>query len=71
MASGSRPDGLEAVYLGHVGDGMVHQTRSFHSFDGERKITVSCSIDDEHGYTDPGAFGQALGALFAAGLCGA
>jgi D-alanyl-D-alanine carboxypeptidase len=65
------PDDPEEVFLGHVGDGMGHQTQTFHSFDGERQITLSWSIDDKHGYNDPAAFEQALFGLLSAGLCGA
>jgi D-alanyl-D-alanine carboxypeptidase len=64
------PGDPEAVFLGHVGDGMGHQTQSFHSFDGERQITLSWSIDDKHAYTDPDAFDEALFALLTTGLCG-
>ena len=64
------PDDPEEVFLGHVGDGMGHQTQSFHSFDGERQITLSWSIDDKHAYTDPQVFDEALFALLTAGLCG-
>lgn len=64
------PDASEEVFLGHVGDGMGHQTQTFHSIDGERQITLSWNIDDKHAYTDPAAFGQALTTLLATGLCG-
>ncbi|MDA1361351.1 serine hydrolase [Glycomyces luteolus] len=64
------PDDPEEVFLGHVGDGMGHQTQTFHSYDGERQITLSWSIDDKHGYADPAAFGEALSGLLSAGLCG-
>jgi D-alanyl-D-alanine carboxypeptidase len=64
------PDDPDEVFLGHVGDGMGHQTQSFHSFDGERQITLSWSIDDKHAYSDPDAFDEALFALLGAGLCG-
>ena len=64
------PDDPEEVFLGHVGDGMGHQTQSFHSADGERQITLSWNIDDKHGYADPAAFDQALFGLLTAGLCG-
>lgn len=64
------PSDPEEVFIGHVGDGMGHQTQSFHSLDGERQITLSWSIDDKHGYTDPDAFDEALFGLLAAGLCG-
>ncbi len=64
------PDDPDELFLGHVGDGMGHQTQTFHSFDGERQITLSWNIDDKHGYTDPAAFGQALSGLLTAGLCG-
>ncbi|GAA1672988.1 serine hydrolase domain-containing protein [Glycomyces endophyticus] len=63
------PGDPEEVFIGHVGDGMGHLTQSFHSFDGDRQITVSWSLDDKHGHEDPAAFGEALGALLAAGLC--
>ncbi|MEU6250510.1 serine hydrolase domain-containing protein [Glycomyces sp. NPDC047010] len=62
------PDGQE-VFLGHVGDGMGHQTQTFHSLDGDRDATVSWSIDDKHGCHDPEQFGGAVFALLAAGLC--
>ncbi|MFB9658434.1 serine hydrolase domain-containing protein [Glycomyces mayteni] len=58
------------LFIGHVGDGMGHQTQTFHSLDGEHRITLSWNIDDKHGYTDPAAFGQALNDLLTAGLCG-
>lgn len=64
------PDDPDEVFLGHVGDGMGHQTQTFHSFDGEHRITLSWNIDDKHGYADPAAFGEALSGLLAAGLCG-
>jgi D-alanyl-D-alanine carboxypeptidase len=64
------PDDPEEIFLGHAGDGMGHQTHSFHSFDGERQITLSWSTDDKHGYTDPAAFEEALFGLLSAGLCG-
>jgi len=63
-------DDPEEVFLGHAGDGMGHQTQTFHSFDGERQITVSWNLDDKHGYGDPEAFDQALFGLLSAGLCG-
>jgi D-alanyl-D-alanine carboxypeptidase len=63
------PDDPEERFLGHVGDGMGHQTQSFHSFDGERQITLSWSIDDKHGYNDPEAFDEALFALLTTALC--
>ncbi|SDL18760.1 D-alanyl-D-alanine carboxypeptidase [Glycomyces sambucus] len=63
------PEAPEEVFLGHVGDGMGHQTQTFHSFDGDRQITISWSIDDKHGYHDPDAFDQALFGLLSAGLC--
>ncbi|MEU5871726.1 serine hydrolase domain-containing protein [Glycomyces sp. NPDC047369] len=64
------PDAAGQLFVGHVGDGMGHQTQTFHSLDGERRITLSWNIDDKHGYTDPAAFGQALNGLLTAGLCG-
>ncbi|RRS01325.1 serine hydrolase domain-containing protein [Glycomyces terrestris] len=63
------PGDPEEVFIGHVGDGIGHQTQTFHSLDGDRQITVSWSIDDKHGHHDPAAFGQALGGLLTAGLC--
>jgi D-alanyl-D-alanine carboxypeptidase len=62
------PTGKETFY-GHHGDGLGHQTQSFHSFDGERRLTVSWSIDDKAGYGDEDAFDQALADLTAAALC--
>jgi D-alanyl-D-alanine carboxypeptidase len=59
-----------AVFLGHDGDGLGHETWSFHSADGERQISVAWNIGDKHGYTDPDVFDAALDALLAAGLCG-
>ncbi|MQM26727.1 serine hydrolase domain-containing protein [Glycomyces albidus] len=64
------PDDPEEVFIGHVGDGTGHQTQSFHSADGERQITLSWSVDDKHGYTDPAAFEEALFGMLTAGLCG-
>lgn len=64
------PDDPEELFIGHAGDGMGHQTRTFHSFDGERQITLSWSLDDKHGHADPAAFEEALFGLLAAGLCG-
>lgn len=61
--------GGEERFLGHAGDGMGHLTRTFHSFDGDRQVTVSWSTDDKHGYHDPGRFDGAVFALLAAGLC--
>ena len=61
----------EEVFLGHVGDGTGHQTHTFHSFDGERQVTLSWSIDDKHAYADPEAFGEALGGLLSTAFCGA
>jgi D-alanyl-D-alanine carboxypeptidase len=59
----------EEVYLGHDGDGLGHETWSFHSADGERQISVAWNIGDKHGYTDPDEFEAALDALLEAGLC--
>jgi D-alanyl-D-alanine carboxypeptidase len=61
------PDG--EVFLGHDGDGLGHETWSYHSADGERQISVAWNIGDKHGYTDPDEFDAALNALLAAGLC--
>ncbi|MDA1358648.1 serine hydrolase [Glycomyces luteolus] len=59
-----------AVFFGHEGDGLGHQTQSFHSLDGERRITLAWSIDDKAGYGDEDAFDAALTDLMQAGLCG-
>lgn len=65
------PHEPEQVFFGHDGDALGHETWSFHSMDGERRITVAWNIGDKHGYADPEAFDAALEALLAAGLCGA
>jgi len=65
------PDDPNEVFLGHTGDGLGHQTYSFHSYDGERQITLSWNLDDKHGYVDPDTFDQAVDELVEAGLCGA
>ena len=59
----------DEAFFGHVGDGMGHQTHTFHSFDGERQVTLSWNIDDNHGHVDPEAFDQALYDLLTAALC--
>ncbi|MCC3764071.1 beta-lactamase family protein [Glycomyces sp. TRM65418] len=64
------PDGATVEVFGHDGDGLGHETISFHSVDGERRISVAWNIGDKHGYTDSDEFDDALDALMAAGLCG-
>ena len=63
-------EGSKEVFLGHDGDGLGHETWSFHSADGERQVSVAWNIGDKHGYTDPDEFDAALKALLTAGLCG-
>jgi D-alanyl-D-alanine carboxypeptidase len=59
------------VFFGHDGDALGHETRSFHSMDGERRITLAWNIGDKHGHVAPEVFDAALEALLAAGLRGA
>jgi D-alanyl-D-alanine carboxypeptidase len=61
--------GSDEVVLGHDGDGLGHETWSFHSADGERRVSVAWNIGDKHAYTDPDEFDAALDALLAAALC--
>lgn len=64
------PDDPEAVFLGHNGDTLGHEAQSFHSFDGERQISVAWNIADRHDYADPDAVEAAWDGLLFAGLCG-
>jgi D-alanyl-D-alanine carboxypeptidase len=62
-------DDPDAVFFGHEGDGLGHQSQSFHSLDGERQISLAWSIDDKAGYGDDDAFDAALTDLMKTALC--
>jgi D-alanyl-D-alanine carboxypeptidase len=64
------PDDPDAVFYGHTGGGLGHQTYTFHSPDGERQATVTWNVDDRHGASDPEELTWAINGFLIAGLCG-